>query len=116
MTNEGPGGTLEASEDLAARGPADDERRHVLRLYVAGMTARSTEALATIKRVCEEFLKDQYDLEVVDIYQHPHSAAAEQIVAVPLLVRTLPSPPRRLIGDLSDRERVLRGLDLPIPY
>jgi circadian clock protein KaiB len=85
---------------------------YVLRLYVTGMTPRSSEAFASIKAICEEHLKGRYDLEVIDIYQHPQLARDEQIVAVPTLVKSLPAPLRRFIGDLSDRERVLVGLDL----
>jgi len=83
-----------------------------LRLYVTGMTPRSTEAFASIKAICEEHLKGLYDLEVIDIYQNPTLAKDDQIVAVPTLVRLLPAPLRRLIGNLSDSERVLLGLDL----
>jgi circadian clock protein KaiB len=88
------------------------EERYVLRLYVTGMTPRSTEALATIKAVCQQHLQGRYDLEVIDIYQHPALAKDEQIIAVPTLVKKLPLPLRRLIGNLSDEERVLMGLDL----
>ena len=93
-----------------------DERqrrgRYVLRLYVTGMTPRSTEAFAAIKAICEEHLQGRYDLEVIDIYQHPALAKDEQIIAVPTLVKKLPAPLRRLIGNLSAEERVLLGLDL----
>ncbi|MDZ4805786.1 MAG: circadian clock KaiB family protein [Candidatus Eisenbacteria bacterium] len=92
--------------------PADAQDRYILRLYVTGMTPRSTQAFAAIKAVCEEHLHGRYDLEVIDIYQHPQLAKDEQIVAVPTLVKKLPAPLRRLIGDLSDMERVLFGLDL----
>jgi circadian clock protein KaiB len=86
--------------------------RYVLRLYVTGMTPRSTEAVGALKTICQEHLEGRYDLEVIDVYQHPQLAADEQIIALPLLVRKLPKPIRRLIGDLSDEERVLMGLDL----
>jgi len=86
--------------------------QYVLRLYVAGTTPRSTRAVANIKKICEEHLKGRYDLQVIDIYQQPVLAEGEQIVAVPTLVKMLPGPLRRIIGDLSDRERVLIGLDL----
>jgi circadian clock protein KaiB len=89
-----------------------DQERYVLRLFVTGMTPRSTEAFAIIKAICEEHLHGRYELEVIDIYQHPHLARDEQIVAVPTLVKRLPAPLRRLIGDLSNVERVLIGLDL----
>jgi circadian clock protein KaiB len=89
-----------------------DNERYLLRLYVTGMTPRSTEAVASIKALCEQHLQGRYDLEVVDIYQHPHLAKDEQIIAVPTLVKHLPAPLRRLIGNLSDVDRVLLGLDL----
>jgi len=88
------------------------EEHYVLRLYVTGMTPRSTEAFASIKAICEERLKGRYELEVIDIYQHPQLAIDEQIIAVPTLVKQLPAPLRRLVGDLSNEERVLLGLDL----
>jgi circadian clock protein KaiB len=85
---------------------------YVLRLYVTGTTARSLRAIANIKRICEEHLQGRYELEVIDIYQQPALAAGDQIVAVPTLIKELPSPLRRFIGDLSDEERVLFGLDV----
>ena len=96
----------------AKRAGGPRSRRYVLRLYVTGMTPRSTAAFATIKAVCEQYLRGLYDLQVIDVYQHPALARDEQIVAVPTLVKKLPAPLRRLIGDLSDTERVLLGLDL----
>ena len=86
--------------------------RYDLRLYVTGMTPRSTRAIASIKSICEEYLKGRYDLQVIDVYQQPMLSKGEQIVAVPTLIKKLPPPLRRIIGDLSDRERVLIGLDL----
>jgi len=94
------------------RAEDDADEQYVLRLYVTGMTTRSTQAIANIKAICEEHLEGRYDLEVIDIYQHPQLAADEQIIAAPTLVKQLPEPLRRFIGDLSDRERVLLGLDL----
>ena len=88
------------------------EGKYVLRLYVTGLTPRSTQAIATIKAICEEHLSGRYDLEVIDIYQQPALAQGAQIIAVPTLIKKLPLPLRRLIGDLSDEERVLLGLDL----
>jgi len=85
---------------------------YVLRLYVTGMTQRSSAAICTIKAICEENLQGHYDLEVIDIYQNPVLVRDEQIIAAPTLVKKLPLPLRKLIGNLSDRERVLRGLDL----
>lgn len=100
----------EAFEKALAGAPRDEH--YVLRLYVTGMTPRSTEAFATIKTICEEHLHGRYELEVIDIYQHPQLARDEQIIAAPTLVKRLPTPLRRIIGDLSNTDRVLVGLDL----
>lgn len=100
----------EAFEKALAALPAED--RYVLRLYVTGMTPRSTEAFAAIKAICDEHLPGHYELEVIDIYQHPELAKDEQIIAAPTLVKKLPLPLRRFIGNLADQERVLLGLDL----
>ena len=89
-----------------------DEKRYLLRLYVTGMTPQSTRAIANIRKICEEHLAGRYELEVVDIYQQPGLAQGEQILAAPTLIKKLPLPLRRLIGDLSNTERVLLGLDL----
>ena len=88
--------------------------KYVLRLYVSGSTSKSALAVENIKRICEQHLKNRYDLEVIDIYQQPKLARDEQIVAVPTLIKRLPRPLRRLIGDLSDQDKVLFGLDLKI--
>jgi circadian clock protein KaiB len=98
-----------------AKAPAASRRKkelYVLRLYVAGLTARSRNAIANITSICEEHLPGRYDLQVIDIYQRPILAREEQIVATPTLVKKLPVPLRRLIGDLSEKEKVLVGLDL----
>jgi circadian clock protein KaiB len=89
-----------------------DEERYVLRLYVTGMTLRSMQAIANLRAICETRLQGRYELEVVDIYQHPRLARDEQIVAAPTLIKKLPLPLRRMVGNLSDEERVLMGLDL----
>lgn len=102
--------TTEAFEKLIATSQVGE--RYVLRLYVTGMTPRSTEAFASIKALCEDRLHGRYELEVIDIYQHPQLAIDEQIIAVPTLVKKLPAPLRRLVGDLSNQDRVLLGLDL----
>jgi circadian clock protein KaiB len=86
--------------------------RYLLRLYVAGTTPRSTMAIANLKSICEEHLADGYDLEVIDIYQQPALGKGEQIIAVPTLIKKLPPPVRKLIGDMSDMEKVLVGLDI----
>jgi circadian clock protein KaiB len=83
-----------------------------LRLYVAGRTAKSVAALQNLTRLCEEHLKDQYRLEIIDLLEHPQLAKGDQILAIPTLVRRLPEPIKKIIGDLSDTERVLVGLDL----
>ena len=83
-----------------------------LRLYVAGETPRATAALANLKKLCEEHLSGRYQIEVVDLLKNPRLAAGDQILAVPTLVRRLPPPMKKIIGDLSNEERVLVGLDL----
>ena len=89
-----------------------DARTYVLRLFVTGMTPRSTEAIARIKAICVEYLEGRYELEVIDIYQNPAVARDEQIIAAPTLVKKLPLPLRRLVGDLTDKKRVLLGLNI----
>ena len=86
--------------------------RYVLRLFVSGMTPRSTRAVQNVRAICETHLHGRYDLEVIDIYQQPTLARGEQIIAAPTLVKKSPAPLRYIIGDLSSTERVLRGLDL----
>jgi circadian clock protein KaiB len=86
--------------------------RFVLRLYVTGLSPRSTQAIETVNSVCEEELKGRCDLEIIDLAKQPELASEADIVAVPTLVKRLPLPLCRLIGDLSDKERVLQGLDL----
>lgn len=85
---------------------------YVLCLYITGTTAKSTRAVENVRWLCERHLAGHYDLEVVDLYQQPELAAREQLVAAPTLVRKLPLPLRRLVGDMSNHERVLTGLDL----
>ena len=92
----------------AARGA----ERYVLRLFVTGMTARSARAIENLRAICDEHLEGRYDLEVVDIYQQPVLTRGEQIVAAPTLIKKLPLPMRRIVGDMSNRKRVLLGLDL----
>jgi circadian clock protein KaiB len=90
------------------------DKKYVLRLYVAGATPRSTEAIVNIKKICEEHLKGRYELEVIDIYQHPERAEKAQVIAAPTLIKSLPPPLRKFIGDLHDTERILIGLDLKL--
>ncbi len=101
--------------------PADDfdqtiSRRHedkyILRLYITGTTSRSILAITNLKRICKEFLAGRYELEVIDLFQHPGLAKDEQIIAAPTLIKKLPLPFRRIIGDMSNMEKVLLGLDL----
>jgi circadian clock protein KaiB len=94
------------------RRPAGPKEAWNLRLYVAGATPRATAALQNLKALCEEHLAGQYRIEVIDLLKHPQLAKGDQIVAVPTLVRHLPPPVKKIIGDLSDAERVLVGLDL----
>ncbi len=98
-------------DERLAEAAALDER-YVLRLYVTGQTPRSLRAIQNIKRICEEHLSGRYDLEVIDIYQRPSLAKGERIIAAPTLVKSLPAPIRRFVGDLSDSEKILFGLDL----
>ena len=88
------------------------DQQYVLRLYVAGMSPRSTQAVANIKNICDEYLKDRYTLEVIDLYTRPTLAEGEQIIAAPTLIKKLPLPLRRFIGDMSNIEKLIVGLDL----
>lgn len=87
---------------------------YVLRLYVTGSTNRSARAIEATRQICDTYLKGRHELEVIDLYQYPEAAAREQIIAAPTLVKLLPAPLRRVIGDLSDRERVLASLGLDV--
>jgi circadian clock protein KaiB len=89
-----------------------ENTRYVLRLYVAGTTRNSERAIVNTRRICEEHLQGRYDLEIVDISQRPALAEGEQIIAAPTLIKKLPLPLRRFIGDMSHTERILLGLDL----
>jgi circadian clock protein KaiB len=103
-----PKSSTGAFEDAAAR-PA---KPLVLRLYVAGTSARSTRAVQNARQICDEHLHGSYELEVIDVFQQPKLARDDQILAVPTLIKKLPLPLRRFIGDLSDRDVVLVGLDV----
>jgi circadian clock protein KaiB len=91
---------------------ASDGEHYTLRLYITGTTARSTEAISNVRKLCEEYLPGRYDLEVVDIYQQPGQAGDAQIIAAPTLVKEFPKPLKRLVGNLSNREKVIVGLNL----
>ena len=90
----------------------EESQPFVLRLYVTGMTPRSTRAIRSVRAICEEFLAGRFDLEIIDVYQQPARIRDEQIVATPTLVKKGPSPERRMIGDMSNRARLLSGLGL----
>lgn len=90
----------------------DAGQRYQLCLYVTGTSLRSSQAIANIRSLCEEYLAGRYDLEVVDIYQQPAQAVEQQIIAAPTLVKKFPMPVKRLVGNLSDRDKVLVGLNL----
>ena len=101
-----------SSEQDDAYPPVGEPEFWDLRLYVAGQTPKSVTALANLKKFCEEHLAGKYRIEVVDLLQNPKLARSDQILAIPTLVRRVPAPMRRIIGDLSNRERVLVGFDL----
>ena len=91
---------------------SDQPRTWQLRLYVAGQTPNSLKAFANLKRICENHMGDDYHIEVIDLLENPRLAAGDQILAIPTLVRKLPEPVKKIIGNLADEERVLVGLDL----
>lgn len=98
-----------AADDGSTVNPSE---RYILRLYVAGMTSRSARAVENVRSFCEKHLEGRYDLQVIDVYQQPALAKSEQLIAAPTLIKKLPLPLRRLIGDMSNEDRVLVGLDL----
>jgi len=104
-------GDERVAESLQERTPAEAEH-FVLRLYIAGQTPKCVRAFTNLKRICEEHLANRYRIEIIDLLQNPQLAQGDQILAVPTLVRHLPEPVKKIIGDLSNTERVLVGLDL----
>jgi circadian clock protein KaiB len=104
--------TRAAKNGSATDGDGDASNRWNLRLYVAGQTPRSLTAFQNLKNICEEYLEGEYHIEVVDLMENPTLARGDQILAIPTLVRKLPQPIRKIIGDLSNTERVLVGLDI----
>ena len=100
------------AEELEKAALRREGEKYVLRLYVTGLTPKSTTAVANVRKVCDEHLAGRYELEVIDIYQQPKLVEGEQIIATPTLIKTLPLPLRRLIGNMSDTERFLVGIDL----
>ncbi len=103
---------LSAKASLEAAAQAAQRQQYVLRLYVAGLTPRSQEAIRSVTALCDEHLAGRYDLQVIDIYQQPVLAKGEQIIAAPTLIKKLPLPLRKLIGNMANQDRVLVGLDL----
>ena len=101
-----------STEEFEKAAAKQNQAKYVLRLYVTGMTPKSTQAIANVQNICEKYLEGAYELNVIDIYQQPKLAAGEQIIATPTLIKKLPLPLRRLIGDMSDMERFLVGIDL----
>ena len=98
-------------ENLLAK-RSSDKRKYLLRLYIAGAGAKSSQALANVREICERHLAGRYELEVIDLYQNAVLAKGEQIIAAPTLIKKLPLPLRKFIGDMSDVDRILVGLDL----
>ena len=103
---------VKQTEPVKAAKSKLSKERWELRLYVAGNTPKSMSALSNLKKYCELHLKDKYSLEVIDLLEHPQLAAGDQILAIPTLVRKVPVPIRKIIGDLSNEEKVLVGLDI----
>ncbi len=104
--------TSKKSSKAVRKASTDDSDRYVLRLYVAGQTPKSLTAFSNLKKICEEHLAGRYRIEVIDLLENPKLASGDQILAIPTLVQKLPVPVRKIIGDLSNTERVLIGLDL----
>jgi circadian clock protein KaiB len=104
---------MQASETGTAK-PFAAEQTYQLRLYVAGQTPKSLLAFTNLKQICEEHLQGRYEIEVIDLLENPQLSVGDQILAIPTLVRRLPEPIKRIIGDLSNTERVLVGLDLRV--
>ena len=103
-----------STEEFEKAVAMQDRAKYVIRLYVTGMTPKSTQAIANVQKLCEKHLAGSYELKVIDIYQQPKLAEGEQIIAAPTLIKQLPLPLRRFIGDMSDTERFLVGLDLKL--
>ena len=111
MARKQPSSGAKAAFEKAMKAPLPAEK-YVLRLYVAGITRRSSAAIRNVTEICEEHLKNRYELDIIDIYQQPTLAKGEQIIAVPTLIKKLPEPLRRFIGDMANKDRILVGLDL----
>ncbi|NVN90063.1 MAG: thiol-disulfide isomerase [Desulfuromonadales bacterium] len=108
----GPAAIQDATKEFELALQESDQAGYVLRLYVSGMTPNSQRAIENIRKICAEHLEGRYQLEIIDIYQQPFFAKEGQIVAAPTLVKELPPPLRKFIGDMSQTERILLGLDV----
>ena len=108
----GPQKVKDSTQEFEKAIALKEDRKYVLRLYVTGTTPKSVSAIRNIRKICDEHLKGAYDLEVIDIYQQPVLAKGEQIIAAPTLLKRLPLPLRRFIGDMSNTEQILLGLDV----
>ena len=103
----------QAPELTKSHGGGEAQETYLLRLYIAGMTPLSKDSITNVKRICEEQLSGRYQLEVIDLHQQPQRAKEDEIIAVPTLIRKLPEPLHRIVGDLTDDERVVSALNLP---
>jgi circadian clock protein KaiB len=101
------------TDDFNAAADALENPHYVLRLFVTGMTPRSTRAIRAVRDLCDRRLKDRFELEIVDVYQQPHIMQGEQVFATPTLIKYQPAPLRRIIGDMTDERRLCFGLGLP---
>jgi circadian clock protein KaiB len=101
-------------DKAGGNGDKSVKQKYLLRLFVTGQTPRSVKSIENLRRLCERYLKGRYELEVIDIYQQPALASENQIIAAPTLIKKLPLPLRRLVGDFSNQERVVVGLDLKV--
>lgn len=112
MENQDQGTRPQQQNPEAAESTAVKAKEWVLRLYIAGQTPKSLAAISNLRQICEEHLANRYEIEIVDLLKQPQLAEGDKIIAIPTLVRKLPAPLRRIIGDLSDTERTLVGLQL----
>ncbi len=112
MTRRAHPSAEDSTRKLARAAKARGREPYVLKLYVAGVTPKSSSAIRSVTEICEKHLKGRYDLQIIDLYQEPTLAKGEQIVAAPTLIKKLPEPLRRLIGDMANEEKVLIGLNL----
>lgn len=106
--------SLDQSKALERAARKQAKTKYVLSLYVAGITTKSSSAIRSVTEICQQYLKDRYELKVIDIYQQPGSVRKEQVIVAPTLIKKLPLPLRRLVGDMANKEKVLIGLDLRI--